>query len=228
MSQLVKKVIVNSKKDFNKEELPMIEIIDAPCGRGKTSYAINKINNSEDKVVYVTPFLSEVDRMTKECKRLCSPDTKESDTKVEDFVRLLKEGKSIATTHSLFKGFNDDCYRLIKENGYSLIFDEVITTVKTYGITVDEFRMCLYNVIPGIGEATCNTITNEFNFFEKDILFIINNINIFNSYGTNNPNAKQIRFTGFRNQQLSEQLITLGYDADCNASVTKKTDILLH
>ena len=93
--------------------------------------------------------------------------------------------------------------------------------------TVDEFRMCLYNVIPGIGEATCNTITNEFNFFEKDILFIINNINIFNSYGTNNPNAKQIRFTGFRNQQLSEQLITLGYDADCNASVTKKTDILL-
>ena len=175
MSQLVKKVIVNSKKDFNKEELPMIEIIDAPCGRGKTSYAINKINSSEDKVVYVTPFLSEVDRMTKECKRLCSPDTKESDTKVEDFVRLLKEGKSIATTHSLFKGFNDDCYRLIKENGYSLIFDEVITTVKTYGITVDDINMLEgMNKIKVIGDSKeiiwiAPEYNGQFNVFKKAV-----------------------------------------------------------
>ena len=38
---------------------------------------------------------------------------------------------------------------------------------------------------------------------------------------------KEIRFTGCRDLQLSEQLIKLGYDADGKAGVTKNTDILI-
>ena len=37
----------------------------------------------------------------------------------------------------------------------------------------------------------------------------------------------QIRFTGFRNKQLSELLCNAGYDADDNSAVTKRTSILL-
>ena len=37
----------------------------------------------------------------------------------------------------------------------------------------------------------------------------------------------EIRFSGIRNKQLSEQLNTAGYDADDSGSVTKNTKILL-
>ena len=35
----------------------MITVIDSPCGHGKTTYAINLINESPTKnFVYITPF----------------------------------------------------------------------------------------------------------------------------------------------------------------------------
>ena len=92
---------------------------------------------------------------------------------------------------------------------------------------LDEFRMMLQRTIPNIGDVTCNTITNEWKFFEKDIEFILNNFNLINSYGVSNEGKLQIRFSGIRNKQLSEQLSTNGYDADDSGSVTKNTDILL-
>lgn len=92
--------------------------------------------------------------------------------------------------------------------------------------SLDEFRMTLRNMIPNIGDASCNTIANQWNFFQKDIVWILNNVNIQDSYGMQIEYKKQIRFTGVRNKQLCEQLNTLGYDAD-DGSITKNTDILL-
>jgi len=40
-----------------------IHIVDAPCGAGKTSAAINMIDNDENKYIFITPFLSEVERI---------------------------------------------------------------------------------------------------------------------------------------------------------------------
>jgi peptidoglycan hydrolase-like protein with peptidoglycan-binding domain len=65
-------------------------------------------------------------------------------------------------------------------------------------------------------------------YFEKDINYILTQTNFQNlkdRFGS--TNSKQIRFTGCRNLQLQEQLNNLGYDIDGNASVTKRTDILL-
>ena len=46
-----------------------INIVDAICGSGKTSAAINYINQSADetKFLYITPYLTEVDRIIKSC-----------------------------------------------------------------------------------------------------------------------------------------------------------------
>ena len=42
----------------------MITVIDSPCGYGKTTYAINLINNNPTRsFVYITPFLDEVNRV---------------------------------------------------------------------------------------------------------------------------------------------------------------------
>jgi hypothetical protein len=76
------------------------------------------------------------------------------------------------------------------------------------------------------GIVTLTTIVSEFPFFIKDIEFIVNHMNIIDSYNVDLANRKQIRFTGCRDQQLAELLCNAGYDAD-DSSVTKKTDILL-
>ena len=47
-----------------------INVIDAGCGVGKTTAMINLINQSEDneRFLYITPFLTEVERIKKSCK----------------------------------------------------------------------------------------------------------------------------------------------------------------
>lgn len=74
-------------------------------------------------------------------------------------------------------------------------------------------------------ENTRRVVANEFPLYVEDIVFVLDNDMIINTMGSN-ISKKQIRFTGFRNLQLMEQLNTRGYDAD-EGSVTKKTDILL-
>lgn len=80
--------------------------------------------------------------------------------------------------------------------------------------------------IPGIGTKTWSTIFNEYLFYKDDIQEIIDKANVIDSkYHT--VTGKSIRFTGFRNHDLEAKLQSVGFDADCDGSVTKKTDILL-
>lgn len=80
--------------------------------------------------------------------------------------------------------------------------------------------------ISNIGEVTARTIATEWEFFKKDIDFIVSFIPLENSYGVSSDRL-EIRFSGYRNLQLSQQLCNEGYDADGNAGVTKNTDILI-
>lgn len=56
-----------------------INIIDAICGSGKTSAAINYINSSPDDqhFLYITPYLTEVERIINACssKKFKQPET---------------------------------------------------------------------------------------------------------------------------------------------------------
>lgn len=80
--------------------------------------------------------------------------------------------------------------------------------------------------VKGIGPSTAETIKNEMWFFIKDLTRIIEMENVIPSYGREQTNSKVIRFTGFRNQGLVEELNSRGIDAG-EGSVTKGTDILL-
>ena len=41
-----------------------ITVVDAPCGYGKTSFAIQYMNNELfERFMYITPFLSEINRV---------------------------------------------------------------------------------------------------------------------------------------------------------------------
>lgn len=116
---------------MNKE----ITIIDAPCGYGKSSYAIQMINDDiyqEKKYIYVTPYLDEVERIKTSIvnREFFAPESKKGDTKINDLLSLLQSGANIVTTHSLFQNINDEIINAIYENNYVLILDEVAKVVE--------------------------------------------------------------------------------------------------
>lgn len=112
-----------------------IKVVDAMMGRGKTTAAINYMTKcgEEKRFLYITPFLSEVDRICEQCDF----DQPESDheTKLSELKRMLRHGKNIASTHSLFYLLDDEAMKLIQGKTYSIIIDESINTVQHVPVT---------------------------------------------------------------------------------------------
>ena len=113
-----------------------ITVIDAPCGQGKTTWAIQEINTRKDNnFIFCTPFLSEIDRIQKYCGkgRFLEPQPyNDSGTKIEGFNRLLAEDKCIAVTHTTFLNATEETLELIRHGGYSLIIDEALEVVTEF------------------------------------------------------------------------------------------------
>ena len=120
-----------------------IIIIDAPCGAGKTSWAIQEMDNCPDtSYVFCTPFLSEAQRIIDSCKKHCFTEPKSwEQSKIDDFNSLLKENKDIAVTHSTFLNATPQTIQLIEEGHYTLIIDEALDVVQDFndihGVQID-------------------------------------------------------------------------------------------
>ncbi|MEK3749008.1 hypothetical protein NYE25_12245 [Paenibacillus sp. FSL E2-8871] len=122
-----------------------INIVDAPCGYGKTSWAIqymNEMSVESHSFIYVTPFLEEVKRVQQSVhlREFHEPKSIKGDTKLEDLHRLLGEGKDIATTHALFKMANAETRELIRSNNYTLILDEVMNVIEQVPLKKDDLE----------------------------------------------------------------------------------------
>ena len=114
-----------------------ITIIDSPCGSGKTYKMMEMIrNNPNNRFIYITPFLDEIDRMRKRLKEnnieMYTPDTRnDKHTKIEGAKILLKHyNTNIASTHALFSRFDDELADLIEQQNLTLILDEVMNVVQ--------------------------------------------------------------------------------------------------
>ena len=129
----------------------MITVIDSPCGHGKTTYAINLINENPTKnFVYITPLLAEIQRVKNSTKpsantqRLIEPSyTGESYTKLDSLIDLMANSKDIASTHALFKRFPKKLIDVIKEKHYTLILDEVMDVVEPLNLKKDDLNLLL-------------------------------------------------------------------------------------
>lgn len=111
-----------------------VKVVEAHCGKGKTSWAIQFMNeNAEDKNwIFITPYLDEVDRIESECAAYCffeQPETTSNRTKSEHLKALLRGGENIVSTHKLFSMADEETTQLIKEGGYTLILDEAMGVV---------------------------------------------------------------------------------------------------
>jgi len=122
-----------------------IKVIDAICGAGKTSYAIQYMNEHTDKLfVYVTPFLTEVQRIKdRTLQEFHEPSSKLGKGKKINHVKeLVEEGLNIVMTHELFARLDEEILLNIKREKYVLIMDEVANVLDTLNeIDKDDIRV---------------------------------------------------------------------------------------
>lgn len=115
-----------------------IKVVDSPMGSGKTSAAIHHINmlGNDTNIMFVTPFLTECDRVIKKCesKNFVQPSEEEFGTKGRHLKALLAKGENIVCTHALFSYVDKELLDILREGHYVLFLDEVISVINEYDI----------------------------------------------------------------------------------------------
>ncbi len=174
-----------------------IKVVDAMMGMGKSSAAIQMINDSrEEKYIYVTPFLKEIDRVERECssKQFYSPrnytKNKKSARKMDSLIELLSEGKNIVATHALFKESQAELIEMIKAHDYILILDEVMDVIEPIHLSKSDQEL-LYG--------------NEIIYVDQEG---------FICWNVDNPKAKEYRgrFSDLMQRSLNRNLVAYGDD----------------
>ena len=127
--------------------MSQVKVIDAVCSTGKTTSIINKINASpdEEKFIYITPFLTEVQRIKEACKSKNFYEPKKLGTKIEGVKQLIKKGHNIVSTHALFSHFDQETIELAYLNNYTLVLDEVANVVEPLNISHSDLKLILEN-----------------------------------------------------------------------------------
>jgi hypothetical protein len=130
--------------------MTVIKVVDSIMGSGKTSSAINLMNNdTENNYIFITPYKNEIERIKQQCsnKKFYDPRvfSKDGETfyKLDSLHQLLSNNRNIATTHALFKMSTDVTRDLITNNEYILILDEVMEVVKQLNISSSDIQMLL-------------------------------------------------------------------------------------
>ena len=139
-----------------------IYIVDEIMGRGKTSAAINHINQSanDEHFLVITPYKDEISRYVGECrsKRFVQPKyadgSKRYNSKLESIKDLIRDGRNIVSTHALFQKFDEEVIYLCKELNYTLIMDEVADVVDDYEIQEKDLNILINSHCIEIDEDT--------------------------------------------------------------------------
>ena len=120
-------------------------VVDSIMGSGKTSAAINQMNEDfESNYIFITPYLKEVERIkaSSSFRKFIEPENK-GKGKLENLHNLLGKGSNIASTHALFKSYNEYTKELIQLNNYKLILDEVFNVLELIPLHKDDIKLLL-------------------------------------------------------------------------------------
>ena len=144
----------------------ILKVVDAGCGVGKTTAMINYINQDIDnnKFLYITPFLTEVERVKNACKDKNFQEPAELPTKTEDLLRLVEKGYNIVSTHALFKKLTDKVLDLTQFNDYILIIDEAADVLEEIDITKNDLKTIIteYTTIDDNNTVHWNEWNNDY------------------------------------------------------------------
>lgn len=144
----------------------ILKVVDAGCGVGKTTSMINFINESGEnkKFLYITPFLTEVDRIKNSCADKNFQEPAELPTKTEDLLRLIEKGYNVVSTHALFKKLTDKILDLAQFNDYILIIDEAADVIEEIEITKNDLKTIIseYTTIDENNTVHWNEWNNDY------------------------------------------------------------------
>lgn len=133
------------------QQQPEIIIIDSIMGSGKTTWAINYVKEHIDEnFIYITPYIDE----TKRIKEATAPERNfvlprrigATNGKLNNLNIHVKNGDDIASTHELFKRFDENTKNALmftEANGYTLIIDETLDVVVPHKITQSDITLLL-------------------------------------------------------------------------------------
>lgn len=131
-----------------------IKVCDALCGSGKTSACIRMMNErTESRFIFVTQFLSEVDRIKTKCsaRQFVSPEN-DGRTKLSDIKELLQNGVNIATTHALFLSSTEEIKALLRKQHYILVLDETVDVLQMSDLKPCDMNLLLRSNVVTEGE----------------------------------------------------------------------------
>ena len=194
-----------------------INVVDAGCGVGKTTALINLINNdtSNQKYIFITPFLSEVERIKKSCpdKNFISPD-ENNKTKLEHFTKLINDSRNIVTTHALFKKIDSDRVSIEALKNYVLIMDEVADMVEELPVSKSDLKLLSNKVTihPRTHMVEWNDNNYQGKFDEYKRMIKLNNI--FAYVDQNNNIVSMMWLFPYRVFQAFQQIYILTYMFD--------------
>lgn len=133
-------------------EESVIKIVDDIMGSGKSTWAINYINQNPDKkFLCIVPLLSECERF-KEKTDIDIIDPEKWGSKWKNFRWLVENDKNIVTTHSLIKMMDLDMLELLKSKNYVLMIDECLDVLDTYKISKDDLKIIFNEKLVSLDE----------------------------------------------------------------------------
>lgn len=102
-------------------------------GSGKSCAMMEYVdNNPERNYIYITPFLSEVQRV-KDCTSIHFMEPVNLGAgKQKSLKHLLADGCNVVATHSLFLGADGEIEELLQTGDYILILDEVLDVLQPF------------------------------------------------------------------------------------------------
>lgn len=190
---------------YTKQFDTKINVIDSIMGSGKTSWAIQYMNEAdlEKNFIYITPFLSEVQRVKESVtsRKFVEPINK-GKGKLDNLKKLLVNEQNVVSTHALFQTADNEIIELLKAGNYTLILDEVMKVVDEYEMKRDDFRLLINSNMVSVDESTglvCWNDASEYQetqyneikilaktenlyFFENTVLFWTFPVSVFNAF----------------------------------------------
>ncbi|WP_445668852.1 hypothetical protein [Lysinibacillus sp. FSL L8-0312] len=131
---------------FIKRKEVSITVVDSIMGSGKTSWAIQYINESPmaTKFIFITPYLTEIERIIEHTKKsFVQPEQNGKRNKLDSLKQAIANGENIVSTHALFKKCDSELIQLIEAENYVLILDEVLDTIDEIVMTKDDIKILL-------------------------------------------------------------------------------------
>jgi hypothetical protein len=134
-----------------------INVIDSIMGSGKTSWAIQYMNEAdvEEKFIYITPFLTEVERVkTSVTGRSFIDPINTGKGKLDNLKKLILHNQNIVSTHALFRNADEEIIELLNVSNYTLILDEVMNVIEQFPLNKDDFRLLVDSNMVYVEEET--------------------------------------------------------------------------